>query len=130
MEYAICTVAAAPVRKEPNHRSEMVNQMLFGETMQVLEYKDEWIKIRSLYDNYEGWLTYHLVSELDADVAQSETTYVATGLTNPITLPDQLINAPMGSSLTGYDEETRLLWNPLYKYHGTYRSKNKPFDKE
>ena len=28
MEYAICTVAAAPVRKEDSHRSEMVNQLL------------------------------------------------------------------------------------------------------
>lgn len=121
MNYAICTVPAAPVRKEASHRVEMVNQLLFGETMEVLEEKDEWFRIRSLYDQYEGWLTYHLVTEIDEETALAETKYVATGLVNPITLPDQLINIPMGSILTGYDPETRLLWDEQYKYHGTLR---------
>lgn len=130
MEYAICVVAAAPVRKEPNHRSEMVNQLLFGETMEVLEEKDEWFKIRSAYDDYEGWLTYHLIAPVDKQIAESDQYFIASLLTNPITLPDQLINAPMGSILTDLDEETRLLWNPDYKYHGTYRDMRKRFDSE
>lgn len=130
MEYAICVVAAAPVRKEPNHRSEMVNQLLFGETMQVLEEKDEWFKIKSTYDDYEGWLTYHLISQVDKRFAESDDLFIASLLTNPVTLPDQLINAPMGSILTGFDEETRLLWDSKYKYHGTYRNMRKTFDSE
>jgi hypothetical protein len=128
MQYAICTVAAAPVRKEPSHRSEMINQLLFGETMQVLEAKEEWFKIKSLYDDYEGWLTNHLITAVNEDIAQSALNYVASGLVNPITLPDQLINAPMGSSLVGFDEETRLLWDDQYKYHGTYRNIQQPLD--
>ena len=130
MDYAICTVAAAPVRKEDAHRSEMTNQLLFGETMQILEQKGEWYRIRSIYDDYEGWLTHHLISEIGAFEATSSSTYVATGLTNPVTLPDQLINAPMGSSLTGFDEETRLLWDEKHKYHGTYRNMLKPFNED
>jgi len=130
MEYAICVVAAAPVRKEPNHRSEMVNQLLFGETMQVLEEKDEWFKIKSTYDDYEGWLTYHLITSVDKQVVESQQYFIASLLTNPVTLPDQLINAPMPSILTGLDEETRLLWDTKYKYHGTYRDMRKPFDSE
>ena len=61
MDFAICTVPAAPVRKEDSHRSEMVNQLLFGDTLEILEEKGEWFRIRSTYDQYEGWLTYHLV---------------------------------------------------------------------
>ena len=127
MEYAICTVAAAPVRKEDSHRSEMVNQLLFGETMSLLEQKGEWLRVRTLYDDYEGWLTQHLVTPVTETVALAEPFYVASSLVNPVTLPDQLINLPMGSFLTGYDEETRLLWDPDYKYHGTFRDIRKPF---
>ncbi len=130
MQYAISTVAAAPVRIEPAHRSELVNQLLFGETMEVLEEKGEWYRVRSLYDDYEGWLTYHLVTEISKEVATGDINYVATNITNPVTLPDQLINAPMGASLTGFDEETRLLWDERYKYHGTYRNLLKPFDQD
>jgi len=122
MKYAICTVAAAPVRKEPAHRAEMTNQLLFGEVMQIGEEKDEWFQIKSLYDHYEGWLTHHLITGVEAAVAEAPLQYVATALTNPVTSINELINAPMGASLTGLDEETRLLWNHQYKYHGTYRT--------
>jgi cell wall-associated NlpC family hydrolase len=128
MQYAICTVAAAPVRKEPSHRTEMIDQLLFGQTMQVLEAKEEWFKIRSLYDNYEGWVTHHLITEIDETAAKMDVNFIATGLINPITLPNQLINAPMGSALVGFDEETRLLWDEQYKYHGTFRNVAQPFD--
>ncbi len=128
MNYSICTVPAAPVRKEPSHRTEMTNQLLFGETMQVLEQKDEWFRVKSLYDEYEGWLTWHLVTELDETVAKAGIDYIASDLINPVTLPGQLINAPMGSALVGFDEETRLLWDESYKYHGTYRDVRKPFN--
>lgn len=130
MEYAICAVAAAPVRKDPNHRSEMVNQLLFGETMQVLEEKDEWFRIKSSYDDYEGWLTGHLITPVDKQFAESDQYFITSLLTNPVTLPGQLVNAPMGSILTGFDEETRLLWDSKYKYHGSYRDMRKPFDSE
>ena len=115
------------MRKEDSHRSEMVNQLLFGETMSLLEQKGEWLRVRTLYDDYEGWLTQHLVTPVTETVALAEPFYVASSLVNPVTLPDQLINLPMGSFLTGYDEETRLLWDPDYKYHGTFRDIRKPF---
>ena len=71
MNYAICTVSAAPVRVEPSHRTEMVNQILFGETMEVLQVNDEWIKVRTFYDGYEGWLTYHLITAIDEAAAKA-----------------------------------------------------------
>ena len=111
INYAICTVAAAPVRKEPSHRSEMVNQLLFGDTFQILEETDEWRHIKTIYDDYDGWLTYHLISGIDEQLATQPTQYFASSITNPVTLTDQLITAPMGSSLTGFDEESRLLWD-------------------
>ncbi|MCH8555868.1 MAG: hydrolase Nlp/P60, partial [Schleiferiaceae bacterium] len=31
MKYGICKMASVPMRAEPSDRSEMVNQLLFGE---------------------------------------------------------------------------------------------------
>lgn len=127
MENAICTVAAAPVRVEPAHRTEMCDQLLFGQTMQVLERKGEWVNIRTSYDSYEGWITEHLISPFTGSLDE-EAEFVATGLVNPVTSHDKLINAPMGAFLVGYDPETRLLWDETYKYHGTLRDTRTPMD--
>jgi hypothetical protein len=128
MEYALCSVSAAAVRSKPDHRSEMTNQLLFGETVLILESKEEWYKIRSLYDDYEGWVTHHMFENIDEKTALGPLPFVSTGLLNPVTLPDQLVNLPMGSSLTGFDVETRLLWDGLHKYHGTYRNVQQSFN--
>lgn len=55
MSYAACIVAAAPVRAEASHRSEMVSQLLFGEFASVLETTKDFTRVVTLYDNYEGW---------------------------------------------------------------------------
>lgn len=44
------------MRSEPSDRSEMVNQLLLGDTFQVLERQPKWSRIRCDYDGYEGWV--------------------------------------------------------------------------
>src|SRR5439155_26446694 len=80
MNYAIRSVAAAPLRKEPSHRSEITSQLLFGDTVEPFEEQAEWFRIRCLYDNYEGWTTNHLIAPLDAAAATAPTDFVTTGL--------------------------------------------------
>lgn len=53
---AICPLAQIPVRSEPLDRSEMVTQILFGETFTILEEKGNWVLIKSHLDNYQGWI--------------------------------------------------------------------------
>ena len=47
-----------PVRKEKADPSEMVTQLLFGDTYEALETSEDkkWIKIRIDADQYEGWI--------------------------------------------------------------------------
>ncbi|MBC7874272.1 MAG: SH3 domain-containing protein [Ferruginibacter sp.] len=79
MDYAIVSVPAAPVRRKPMHRKEMVNQLLFGETVKVLKSKNElWVKIRSLHDNYEGWMTNTMLEAIDEDTATTRSSAPAT----------------------------------------------------
>ena len=44
------------MRAEPSHCSEMVSQLLFGETYRVLETMDEWVRMETHHDSYEGWI--------------------------------------------------------------------------
>jgi Cell wall-associated hydrolases (invasion-associated proteins) len=50
-----CITATAPIRKDPSHPSEMVSELLLGEFAEVLETSKDFLKIRCLYDGYEGW---------------------------------------------------------------------------
>ncbi len=54
--YALAYLSLVPLRATPEHRSEMVSQVLFGEYMKVLETKDEWSHIQLEQDSYKGWI--------------------------------------------------------------------------
>ena len=54
--FGYCFLSAVPMRREPSHRSEMVNQLLRGDTFQILRHDEEWSLVRCDYDGYEGWI--------------------------------------------------------------------------
>ena len=62
MSFGVCEYSLIPVRKEPDQRSEMVTQLLFGETYTLLDKHKDWHLIRISNDNYEGWVELKLVS--------------------------------------------------------------------
>jgi len=57
METRYCFLSTAPVRKEPSHTSEMVNQLLMGDEVEILDIQPEWVLTRSLFDDYKGWVS-------------------------------------------------------------------------
>ncbi|MEZ5082169.1 MAG: C40 family peptidase [Bacteroidales bacterium] len=56
MEFGICLLSIVPMRREASDKSEMVNQLLFGDLVLIEERKDDWLFIRKAFDNYEGWM--------------------------------------------------------------------------
>ncbi|MCS6917934.1 MAG: C40 family peptidase [Chitinophagales bacterium] len=56
MNRIVCTETVLPLRAEPDHRSEMVSQLLFGEQAEILKSEKEWLQVRCLYDKYIGWI--------------------------------------------------------------------------
>ena len=56
MEYGIISINIVPVRKKNNAKSEMINQLFFGEIISIIEVKDNWSFIKSNIDNYKGWI--------------------------------------------------------------------------
>ncbi len=64
----VCSVASLPVRREPMEQSEMISQVLYGEEVEILSAKDNWIRIKLIFDNYEGWVDKKCIEELNIDL--------------------------------------------------------------
>jgi cell wall-associated NlpC family hydrolase len=79
MKYVICTVAVAPLRKEPNHRSEMTSQLLINEAGEILETEKQFTKVKCLYDGYEGWVANNQVSQTEKISSEAPTVQQFTG---------------------------------------------------
>ncbi|ANE53362.1 C40 family peptidase [Flavisolibacter tropicus] len=75
MQYIFCTVSVAAMRKDPSHRSEMVSQLLFGEFGFVMEQQPDFVRIKCLYDGYEGWVALNQVAFVNADAVTETTIY-------------------------------------------------------
>lgn len=71
MQYVVAIAAVCPMRSEASHRSEMVSQLLFGEGAEVLEVTKDFIKIKCLYDGYEGWTQVSQLAEVDEEIAKA-----------------------------------------------------------
>ena len=56
MEYGIVNLNLVPVRKKNNAKSEMISQLFFGETIEVVSKKNNWCLVISNLDNYKGWV--------------------------------------------------------------------------
>ncbi|MBL8898067.1 MAG: C40 family peptidase [Planctomycetes bacterium] len=72
---AIVRVSVAPLRGEPRHGAEQVDQVLLGTALRVLERKGGWERVRTPY-GYEGWLTAGSTSALVAGAARWTPTHL------------------------------------------------------
>jgi hypothetical protein len=121
MEYAVIAVPAAPIRRKPNHRKEMVSQLLFGESVKVLKTEGHlWVKIRSLHDGYEGWMTNTMLQPIDEKLAKSTNAFATTDMLNTISIGDTQMNIPVGSSLPFFENGKGRLGSIDYSFPGHY----------
>jgi hypothetical protein len=56
MEFGVCLLSIIPVRGEPSDMAEMITQIQFGELVTMNQKQDNWLHVRNVYDNYEGWI--------------------------------------------------------------------------
>jgi hypothetical protein len=104
MEYGICNLAIVPLRAEASDRSEMVSQVLFGETFEILETTEKWAKILTTHDNYSGWID-RLQFVMLGHMAYKELQETPPHLTyRPVTqawkiIDNSILFLPAGSSL-------------------------------
>ncbi len=56
MNYGITSTTLTAVRKEPDHRTEMVHQLLFGETFIIRQSIGSWKEIELTPGTFTGWV--------------------------------------------------------------------------
>ncbi|MEO7306420.1 MAG: NlpC/P60 family protein [Ferruginibacter sp.] len=101
MSYAVCCVPVAPVRIEPDHRSEMVSQLLFGECciLSIIE-NNGWVKIVNKLDAYSGWCRQSHFQETDDSFYHSDKNSLTADWVSEINYNGHPMWVPLGSSLT------------------------------
>ena len=109
------SVAAAAVRNRARHQAEMTNQFLFGEPVKILRQKKKtWVKVRSLHDAHEGWMTSSLLVEADEHQVSAAHTKRTTALFTRINLDNEALIIPFGSTLPAYENGVGSLGDIKY----------------
>ena len=107
--FGICNLAIIPLRFEPNDRSEIVSQVLFGEHFKILETQKQWSKIKLQYDGYEGWIDSkqcQIISTEQFDLLSNEQIVLNADLIDYITAPANLLMPiPLAASLSFLSHE-------------------------
>jgi len=105
--FGICNLAIVPLRLEPNDRSEMTSQVLFGEHFKILEQTHKWSRIEMGYDGYNGWIDnkqFRTISESEYNTLNAAPPVMNADLMEYITAPNNhLMTIPIGSAVTFLD---------------------------
>jgi hypothetical protein len=104
MEYGICNLSVIPLRAEASDKSEQVSQILFGETFEILEWTERWVKVITTNDRYEGWigrLQFVMLSHSDYNTLKEDPAPITyRAVTQAWKMPDNsVLYLPVGSSL-------------------------------
>lgn len=62
-----CLQTYVPIREEPNSGAEMVSSLVFGESYSIIKQDEEWAKIITDFDHYEGWISSNTVYPFNPD---------------------------------------------------------------
>jgi len=120
--FGYCNLSFIPGRAEPSDKSEMTNQVLFGEHFDVIEENDKWYKIKLDHDDYECWVDKKQVAILSAEDANEEENEF---LVNEVTayLEDKETNAEhhvvLGSLIPPHENGAFSIGGSAYKLTGT-----------
>ena len=105
MKHGVIKESVVAVRSKNNSKSEMINQMFFGETFTVKENEPKWLKITSFLDNYDGWIeknSIFLISENDYESLNSNIVINKTE-SNLITHDGSTMIIPIGCQISSAD---------------------------
>ena len=122
MTYGICHLSIIPLRIEPSDRSEMVSQLLFGDHFKILEKLKNWVKIKIVFDGYEGWIDtkqYTKINKLDFESLNEEPIILTNELIDFIEDNDQkLLTVVLGSRLPHYLDNIFKLNEKTFSFEG------------
>ena len=104
-QIAICHLSVVPLRKEPSVKSEMVNQIIMGELVTILDENEKWYMVRLNHDDYEGWVDKKQIELLNK--LPTENSMISEAVLNIGTdSQKRLIYIPAGSIMHNFKEES------------------------
>jgi hypothetical protein len=84
--FGICLLAVVPLRAKPLHMSEMISQLIFGDTFEIIEQQESWIKIKTTNDDYEAWVDEKQIAHIDQIIVKKLSLETQFLTKNPATL--------------------------------------------
>lgn len=121
--FAICNLSSIPLRLEPNDRSEIVSQVLFGEHFEILEKENQWFKIKLHFDSYEGWMDSkqcQIISKEQYETLCNEVIILNSDLVEYIsTANNVLIPITLGASLSFLNHSDINVQNYVFEGYKT-----------
>ncbi|MBC8052557.1 MAG: C40 family peptidase [Sphingobacteriaceae bacterium] len=80
IDYGVCNLSIIPLRAEASDKSEIFTQLLFGDCFEILELTDPWVRIKTCYDEYEGWIDCKQITPVKNCLLESATQTSVLGL--------------------------------------------------
>lgn len=88
----------------------MISQILFGEVYIVLDKTENWLKIKTVYDEYQGWISLNMHSPINEDFFYFYIREPKKTTTNLALISDtkgfEAQYIPHGSTLPAFDEKS------------------------
>ncbi|MCF6223855.1 MAG: C40 family peptidase [Flavobacteriaceae bacterium] len=127
MSFGICNLNSVAIRKEPNSKSEMVSELLFGETFHIIDYENKWFKIVLDYDLYEGWVLKNQIIEINENIYQeiiNNNDHISNELVTFITdKSNRLQTITLGATLPFFKNNQFKILESNYDFDGKTKSK-------
>lgn len=120
ISYAACQVSLAPLRAHPSHKSEMVSQLLFGETVEITGSKDNWKQVVCTWDGFSGWIEEKQIKRLTPSEYDDyrEHASVNLSLVEGLMAADHFIPLTLGATLPRYDGLRCQLGDQSFQFSG------------
>ena len=120
MSFVTPIVPVTPMRLEASHRSEMVSQLLFGESASILETGKDFIKVSSLYDDYIGWIQKSQLVEITEAQALLGNGLLNGDVLRAITCNGAPMQVSFGSPLHFFEHGSAKIGSYEFHYEGKF----------
>ncbi|MCB0804526.1 MAG: C40 family peptidase [Bacteroidales bacterium] len=131
MKFGAVLLSVVPVRAEPSDRAEMVTQLLFGELVVIHQKYEQWINIRNVFDNYEGWVDSKQVEAIEEAEFNRLRSAKIRYISSPVDViqnktANQFLPVLAGSTLRNNGESSFEMAGMIFSFDGETKNPDQP----
>lgn len=87
------------MREENRHQSEMVSQVLYGESVEIIEVEGSFSKIKMDFDGYEGWIDTKQLTKISEEYLKERKTNLVRKIFDFFEVPEGKMLLSLGSEI-------------------------------